>query len=272
MIVNRRNSRMNQLVGRVYCEGDGTGAGAGSGAGTGAGAGAGNPTPSGDGSGTPKLFTQDELNKFLAEDRRKHQEKLDALKKEADKLQGTKAEKEALQQKISEMEKQFLTKEQLAAQEQEKAKREYETQLSTAAAERDQWKNIFVDNLAETAIAKAAAENKAYNPTQLSLLLKNQVKVKQKTDSDGKPTMEFDVILPVSSTDKDGKPVTLELSVAEGVKKMREQKDFANLFLVEGTPGTGATTINNSPVPVTGGPPSDPAAYRAWRATQKANR
>lgn len=252
------NSRMNKLIGRIYCEGDGAAAPVVT-----------PPAPSGDGSGTPKLFTQDELNKFLAEDRRKHQEKLDAVKKDAEKLQGTKAEKEALQQKISDMEKQFLTKEQLAQQEQEKARKKYESELENAATERDQWKNVYVNTLAENAIARAAAENKAYNPAQLSLLLKNQVKVKQKTDDNGTPVMEFDVFLPVPTTDKDGKPVTLELSVGEGVKKMREQKDFANLFLVEGTPGTGATTINNSPVPVTGGPPSDPAAYRAWRANNK---
>lgn len=252
----RRNSRMNMLVGRIYTEGDGSATPV-------------VPAASGDGKNDPpKLFTQDEVNKFLAEDRRKHQANVDALKKEADKFQGTAKEKEALQQKIKEMESSFLTKEQLAAQASEAAKKAHETALATTAAERDSWKNVFVKNVAETAIAKAAAENKAFNPEQLNLLLKDQVEVRQKTDANGALVMDFDTFLNVKDTDKDGKPVVLSLSVAEGVKKMRLNPSFANLFLVDGTPGTGATTINNSPVPVTSGPPSDPAQYRAWRKAQ----
>jgi hypothetical protein len=258
----RRNSRLNKLTGRIYAEGSAEGTPPNE-----------NPKPSGEGKdGAGKLFTQEELNKILAEDRRKHQEKLDSLKKDAEKLQGTKAEKEALQQKISEMEKNFLTKEQLAAQEQEKAKKKYETELSEAKQAADQWKNVFIKNVAEVSIAQAAVENKAFNPQQLQLLLGNQVQVRQKTDAEGRPTMEFETILAVTDKDKDGKPVVLELPVAEGVKKMRENPQFANLFLVDGTPGTGAHTINNSPVPVTGGPPSDPAQYRAWRKQQQGHR
>jgi hypothetical protein len=254
----RRNSRMNMLTGGIYAEGSG---GEGTPPVT-------DPKPSGEGKDTPKLFTQEEVNKFLADDRRKHQANVEALKKEAEKFQGTAKEKEALQQKIQDMEKSFLTKEQLAAQAAEAAKKAHETALATTAAERDQWKNSLVKTVAETAISRAAAENKAFNPEQLSLLLKDQVEVRQKTDSNGQPIMDFETFLNVKDKDKDGNPVVLTLSVTEGVKKMRMNPSFANLFLVDGTPGTGATTINNSPVPVTSGPPSDPAQYRAWRKAQ----
>jgi hypothetical protein len=251
-------SRMNKLTGRLFAEGDGTPAPVSPPPA---------PAPSGEGK---KTFTQEEVNAFLADDRRKHQANVATLQQEVAKFQGTAKEKEALQVKLQEMEKQFLTKEQLQAQEQEKAKKQYETALETTQAERDQWKNVFVNNLAEVEIAKAAAQNQAFNPGQLSLLLKNQVKVKQKTDSEGRPTMDFEVLMPVQSKDKDGKATVLELPVGEGVKKMREDPGFANLFLIDATGGTGKTTINNTNTPVgPGGPPEDPAEYRAWRARQQ---
>lgn len=258
MIVIRRNSRMNQLTGRLYAEGDGTPAPVSPPPA---------PAPSGDGK---KTFTQEEVNAFLADDRRKHQANVESLKQEVTKFQGTAKEKEALQVKLQEMEKQFLTKEQLAAQEQEKAKKQYETELQSTQADRDQWKNVFVNNLAEVEIAKAAAANQAFNPTQLSLLLKNQVKVKQKTDSEGRLTMDFEVVMPVTTKDKEGKTTVVELPVTEGVKKMREDAGFANLFLIDAASGTGKTTINNTGVRNTdGGPPEDPAEYRAWRQRQQ---
>jgi uncharacterized sporulation protein YeaH/YhbH (DUF444 family) len=255
----RTNSRLNKLVGRVYAEGEsGNPAG-----------GKNEPNPSG-GSDADKKFTQEDVNKFLAEDRRKHQTNLQTLQQQLEQFKGTAKEKEALQQKLEDLQKQFLTKEQLAQQENEKAKNKYESELKGTAAERDQWRNLFTNTIARTAIAEAAAQNKAFNPTQLELLLRNQVQVKQKTDDAGNPLMQFDVVLPTTVKDKDGKAVTLELSVMDGVKKMRENPDFANLFLVDGTPGTGTTTINNgSTSNASGGPPDEPTAYRAWRENQR---
>lgn len=249
---------MNVLRGRLYAEGDGTPAPVSPPPA---------PAPSGDGK---KTFTQEEVNAFLADDRRKHQANVTTLQQEVAKFQGTAKEKEALQTKLQQMEQQFLTKEQLQAQENDKAKKAYEEKLSTTETERDRWKNTFVNNLAETAIAQAAAANQAYNPLQLSLLLKNQVEVQQKTDAEGKATMEFEVLLPVQSTDKDGKVVIMKLPVTEGVKKMREKQEFANLFLIDGTPGTGKTTINNTAAGVASDePPADPGEYRAWRAKRQ---
>lgn len=229
-----------------------------------------NPNPPPPGSGeTDKKFTQDDVNKFLAEDRRKHQQNLSTLQQQLDQFKGTAKEKEALQAKLEDLQKQFLTKEELAKQEAEKARSKYENELKNTTAERDQWRNLFTNTIANTAISEAAAKNKAFNPEQIKLLLRNQVQVKQKTDENGNPIMDFDVVIPTPVKDKDGQTKVLELNVNEGVQKMRENPDFANLFLVDGTPGTGTTTINNGPVSPVAGPPSDPAAYRAWREQQK---
>lgn len=255
--------RMGSWLGRVYADGSAAGA-EGTGSGT-------NPSPSGDGKDVPKVFTQEEVNKFLADDRRKHQEKVTSLQAELTKFQGTAKEKEALVAKISELQNGLLTKEELAKQNEEKLRTQYEDNLKKTSAERDQWRNLFVDTAAKTAIAEAAAAHRAFNPTQLELLLRNQVEVKQKTDDQGNYLPQFDVLMPVTVQDKDGTTKVLQLSVKDGVQKMRENPQFANLFLVDGTPGTGTVTINNggSASPTSSTPPEDPAAYRAWRAAQQ---
>jgi hypothetical protein len=258
---------VHSWLGRVYADGSGTG----SGDGTGSGSGNPNPPPSGDGKETPKVFTQEEVNKFLADDRRKHQEKVTALNAELNKFQGTAKEKEALLAKIGELQNGLVTKEELAKQEQEKIRTKYEDDLKKATSEKDQWHRLFVDTVADRAIAEAAAHNRAFNPDQLKLLLKSQVEVKQKTDDKGNFLNEFDVLMPVTVSDKDGTTKVLQLGVKDGVAKMRENPNFANLFLVDGTPGTGTVTINNGGPTSSDGstPPSDPAAYRAWREKQK---
>ncbi len=44
----------------------------------------------------------------------------------------------------------------------------------------------------------------------------------------------------------DGKPVTLDVSVKDAVKRMREMDEYANLFIGDGTGGTGGSTRNSS--------------------------
>lgn len=245
--------------GRIYGDGD-----------SGAGAGTGGDANANANANAEKKFTQEDVNRFLADDRRKHQTNISQLQQQLDQFKGTAKEKEALQQKLEDMQKQYLTKEELGKQEAEKAKNKFETDLKTTVSERDQWKELFTNTIAKTQIQEAAIANKAFNPTQIEMLLKTQVQVKQKTDDAGNPLMDFSVVLPTTVKDKDGKDVTLELSVMDGIKKMRENPQFANLFLVDSSSGTGTTTINNGGSSSTSDtPPDDPTAYRTWRENQR---
>src|SRR5438034_11110606 len=69
----------------------------------------------------PKTFTQDEVNSFLAEDRRKHKVQTEKLINDLEGLKTSRGlsekEKNELQTRIEELNQQVMTKEQLAEKE-----------------------------------------------------------------------------------------------------------------------------------------------------------
>ena len=73
-----------------------------------------------------------------------------------------------------------------------------------------------------------------------------------------------------SDTDKEGKPVTLDLTIAEAVKRMSEMDEYANLFKSEGTGGVGGVNRGSSkPLDAKKIAATDPALYRKLRAEGK---
>lgn len=215
-----------------------------------------------------KKFTQEDVNKFLAEERRQGKDKLTTALSEVEKFKGTAKEKEALQQKVEELQKTFMTKEELAKQEQDKARLKYENELKDTKTKAENWEKLFLQNYTSNEITKAAEKHKAFNSAQLESLLANKVTVRPKTDELGNPTGVFEAVTTVNVKDKDGTVKPLEMTVIDAIGKMRELPEYGNLFLVDGKPGVG-TTINNGNIPVTDtAPPDDPTAYRAWRSKQ----
>lgn len=211
-------------------------------------------------------FTQEDVNKFLAEDRRKHQAKVVELQAELAKLKTSSTERDALQQKVTELNNTLLSKEELAKVEAQRLKDQAEIALKTANDQAAKWRSNYENTLADSAITKAAASHKAFNPEQIKLILANRVQVKPELDEQGAETGNFKVVM--TSHTKDGK--TIEMTVDEGIKEMRANEGFANLFLAEGSSGTGSITINNRPGssdPTK--PPADPREYRQWREKAK---
>jgi len=212
--------------------------------GEGEGSGGGNPPP------TPppsKNFTQADVDRFLAEDRRKHQAKQQALAQQLEQFQSTarltEEEKQGLAAQIEELRNQSLTKEQQLTRDLEKHKETLKTTSETLAKERDTWQGRYGELLVSNQINAAATVNEAFRNDQVLDLLKPRAKVVQKKDEDGKPTDEFQVVIKFDDVDaKSGAPVVLELSPADTVKRMKELPDrFGNLFKSGVTPGVGKT-------------------------------
>jgi hypothetical protein len=59
--------------------------------------------------------------------------------------------------------------------------------------------------------------------------------------ADGKPTGEYQVMVDVL-VEVDGKPVTLKLSPAEALKKMKTDASYANLFKANSVSGVGGNS------------------------------
>jgi hypothetical protein len=187
----------------------------------------------------PKTFTQDEVNTFLAEERRKAQKQFEEVKKTA-------SNADLLAKKLKEMESQYLTKEQLAAQAAEEAKTQHETEVKRLQDSEVAWKGRFEQTIVSNAISSAALKHNAYDAEQLGLIIGPMTRVVEKTDDKGQGTGVFQT---VTSIEIDGKK--LELPTAEAVEKLRASGRYPNQFKVNGQPGTGFT-MNNDPTPQTG--------------------
>ena len=86
-------------------------------------------------------------------------------------------------------------------------------------------------------------------------------------DEDGKPTGDYEPRVAFPDKDKDNKPLTLDLTVAEAVKRMKELEKYGNLFeggKKSGLGGTGSQT-KGSNVDISEVAKKDPAKYRELR-------
>ncbi len=181
-------------------------------------------------------FSQKQLNKILADERRKTQKQVEGQVKELETLKKAKGltdkEREGLALRIEELNNSVLTKEELARKEQERLKSEHKRQLDTAAQERDDWRNRYTHATITRTITDEAAAAEAYSPSQIVALLQGQTRLVEVLDADGNVVPgQHEVKIKMSDTDKEGKPTTLDLTVKEALKRMKERADdFGNLF------------------------------------------
>jgi hypothetical protein len=192
-------------------------------------------TGSQDGSGgSSKTFTQDEVNKFLADDRRKHAKKMEALQSKLETTlkssQLTQEERDSLETSLEDVRKQLMTKEQIAAQEKKKLASEYETKLTEAQERAKQFEQRYNQSTIQRALQDAAIANEAFNPSQVVALLSSKTKL-----VDDKPVVDFE-----DRHVETGDAITTQLSPADTVKRMRELPEiYGNLFKANVAPGVG---------------------------------
>lgn len=226
---------------------------------------------SGGGQGT-KTFTQDDLNRILADEKRKTKTQLEKAHSELDALRSksnlTAQEREELEQRMQSMQSEFMTKEELLKQDKDKKEKQFKQELELRTTEAATWKTRFANASITRAITDAAVKHQAFNPTQIVALIKEQTHLTEVLGEDGKPTGEFAVKAKVTKK-KDGKTITLDLDVADAVKELTEQDDFANLFKGTGTGGGGTRNSGGGKLDAIEIARSDPAKYRELRKAGK---
>ena len=84
-------------------------------------------------------------------------------------------------------------------------------------------------------------------------------------DSEGKPTGKLEPKVRYQANDKEGKPVTLDLSPAEATKRMKEEEEYLNLFRGEGAGGAGLRSQPGGRKPDIKNLAQDPVAWRKAR-------
>jgi hypothetical protein len=216
-----------------------------------------------------KSFTQDEVNKMLAEDRRKHKAQVDKHVSELEQLKKSKSlndqERHNLTQKIEELQNSVLTKEQVAAKEQEKLKKTLEHTTQELTADRDSWKNRFHTTQIQQAITSEAVTHQAFDSDALIALLETKTRLVEVIDDDGKATGQFVPKTKLQDKDKDGRVVTIEMTVPEAVAKMKEQPKYGYLFKSTAAAGLGAGTQSGGRGGEVDPSTMNPAQYREWR-------
>lgn len=221
---------------------------------------------------TNGTFTQEQVNKMMAEHKRALQTQNQELVKQLEELRSsatlTQQQRDDLDARINTLQQQHLTEQQKLSLELEKVSKKYKTETESLSAEANKWKSQFTTTLVTNAILEGATKHQAASAKQMLAMLGGQVKVVEEVDEKGNGTGRYVPKLPLTVLDpKTKKPVQVELDVVEAIGKLREDPEYSNLFLVDGKPGFGGTNANlgggNSASPDFS--KMTPEQYKDWR-------
>jgi hypothetical protein len=178
---------------------------------------------------------QEFMNRKIADEKRAMQAQNSKTIEDLKKLQSaqgtSEAQKKELQDRINELQRQYLSKEEIAKQEQERVQREYQATLKAKESEAEKWQRMFHETTITRSLQDGAMEFEAFNPHQIIDLLQTKTKLVDETDTDGNKTGRMIPRVSFADQDTDGKPVTLDLSVKEALTRMKNTPNkYGNLF------------------------------------------
>ena len=195
-----------------------------------------------------KKFNQDDVNTMLAKEKRKTQDAQKRLAQELEKAKQDVAlsdeDRTELSKQVEELERKYMTIEERSIQAADKTKGQHDSAIKDLVTERDAWQQRFTSATIDVAITQAASANKAIQTEQIAALLRPFTKLTEKLDEDNKPNGTFESRVAFNDTDKNGKPIVLDLSVPEAVKRMSELSNYGNLFVNGKSGGLGG--VGNS--------------------------
>src|SRR5215471_259505 len=191
-----------------------------------------------------RRFSQQEVDRFLADDRRKTKAQTEKMIAELEQLKKSKnlSEKERadLSARIEELQNQVLTKEQLLEKERTRLQTEHRSELQREKDEKEGWRVRYTESTIVRSIMDAAIEAGAYSPEQIVNLLKSETKLVEDKDQEGNSLGSFTPRVKFRDTDAEGRTIYLDLTVIEVIKRMKELPDrFGNLFKANLSGGLG---------------------------------
>lgn len=191
-----------------------------------------------------KTFTQEELNNILSKERRAYEDKTKQTITQLEELKKGKSlsddDKNKLTKRIESLNDELLTKEQLATKERDKLRKSHEEEKTKIVTERDTWQQRYRTAEISRAISDAATKEDAFDSAQIAALLVPNASLVEELDNEGTVTGNYVPKVKFKDVDKDGKPVTLDLTIPEAVKRMKETPEkFGNLFKSTANGGLG---------------------------------
>lgn len=175
------------------------------------------------------------INRQIAAEKRKLQQQNEKTINDLRKLQNDKnttdKQRQDLQKRIEELQQQFLSKEELAKSDFEKKQKEFQQQIAQERTEKEHWKQLFHTSQIDRAIQDEAMAADAFNPAQIRDILLQKARLDEDKDGESKPTGTFTPRVKLEAEGDDGKVITLDLTVREAIKKMKDTPEkYGNLF------------------------------------------
>lgn len=197
-----------------------------------------------------KAFSQDDVNTYLAEDRRRHQEKYKKLEGAYQEMLADKnlaaEQRSKFEAELQDLQKTFRTKEQQAEYERKQECERYENELKTSRESAIKWETMYKGSVVQRSLQDAAVGAEAFNPTQIIGLLTPMTQMRDKTDDAGNEIGEMAPMVDFQDIDeKTGERIITLRTPQEAVQRMKELPEYwGNLFranVVSGI-GSGAAT------------------------------
>jgi len=208
------------------------------------------PAPSADPG--PKAFSQEQVNKFLADDRRKHTDKYTSLETSYQELLNNSTvqgdERSNLESQLNDLRAQFRTKEQQAAFEAQEAKTGYERQIEQLQSDKKIWEDRYTDTSISTALQSAAIEHDAFNPNQIITQLQSNTRLVEEMTDNNQATGRL-VPMVEMKVNTDGATETLQMTPTEAVAYMKKSPEkWGNFFKNNIREGMGSTSATDGSI------------------------
>lgn len=209
---------------------------------------AGDP-PAGEPQIEEKITSQDQLNTVLKREKerfRKEREKLAVqLEQHSQSAKLTQEQKDSLEVQVEELRQANMTADERARHQQVKLEKEYNGRLETATGAAKVWESRYQELKIGYEI-KGAAANHEVLPNNIEFVeawLRPRTRMVQELDEDGKPIDSWTAKVKFDDLNKEGKPIVLDLTVPDAVKRMKELPErYGNLFKGATAGGLGGNT------------------------------
>lgn len=193
-----------------------------------------------------KTFSQADVNTFMAEDRRKHQEKIAKLEASYKQiLADTNLQKEQrakLEAELADVQKMNRTKEQQAEYDRKQERERFTSEVEDLKESATKWENLYKSSVIDRSLQDAALAQDAFNPAQIMGLLRPMTRMQEQTDDDGGALGQFSPVIDFPDVDEtSGENVTTLRTPEEAVQRMKELPQlFGNLFRSNVVSGVGS--------------------------------
>jgi len=243
------------LAAYVGEEGEGEGEGTGDGIGD-EGEGTGDGQEQGQGQGSQNsLFNGDqqkELNRILAEEKRKLRQKYEEpykhLENDYQKLLQDKSlsdeQRGDYEKKLEEIQARQRTKEQQILHDRKQSEEQFQSRIGELEESAKTWEQRYTESTINRELQAAAVNNDAFNPEQIVVQLKSQTALVDQLDAQGKPTGNLvPMVNMMVKNEESGANEMLQMTPDEAVEHMKKNPErWGNFFKNNIREGIGSTS------------------------------